>query len=305
MPNNAKRPLKEPKSYEEQMEILRKKHGIIIADEEKAKEILESTNYYRFSGYGVSLRKNDGTDKYRDGTTIEHLYALYSFDYRLRHLLLQTIEPFEIKLRSCIAYRLGTVYGPAGYKNPTNFLPTVDKRGDLVHSNTIEKFNKAVIDGKNKPCVIHHNKHYGGSFPVWAAVELFTFGMLASLFSIMIPKDKKAVTEKFGILSPQLFNGWLLSFLNIRNRCAHNDRIYNMPLTQMPAIHDLDTKYATGPRNRIFPVLLALRRVISDIDQWEWFYYELLYLMQVHPEVELRCLGFPVNWEEALSPSRQ
>jgi abortive infection bacteriophage resistance protein len=117
----------------------------------------------------------------------------------------------------------------------------------------------------------------------------------------MQPKDKKAIAHQFGLQSINQFTGWVLSFLEIRNRCAHNDRIYNMPLSTPLALFPADFPYCPGPQNRIFPVIMCLKRITSDKDLWEWFFYELCYLIGVHPEVDLSRIGFPANWEKALS----
>lgn len=49
---------KEFKTIDEQLEILRSR-GLSITDDEKAKEFLLHNNYYRISGYSLTLRRND------------------------------------------------------------------------------------------------------------------------------------------------------------------------------------------------------------------------------------------------------
>ena len=49
---------KEFKTIEEQLEILRSR-GLTIGDESAAKDFLLRNNYYRVSGYSLTLRKND------------------------------------------------------------------------------------------------------------------------------------------------------------------------------------------------------------------------------------------------------
>ena len=46
------------KTIEEQLEILRSR-GLTISDELEAKKFLHHNNYYRISGYSLTLRKND------------------------------------------------------------------------------------------------------------------------------------------------------------------------------------------------------------------------------------------------------
>ena len=46
------------KTIDEQLEILRTR-GLTIHDDQKAKEFLLYNNYYRISGYSLTLRNND------------------------------------------------------------------------------------------------------------------------------------------------------------------------------------------------------------------------------------------------------
>ena len=49
---------KDFKTIDEQIEILRSR-GLTIEDEAEAKDFLLRNNYYRVSGYSLTLRKND------------------------------------------------------------------------------------------------------------------------------------------------------------------------------------------------------------------------------------------------------
>ena len=49
---------KDFKTIKEQLEILRSR-GLTINDENKAQDFLLCNNYYRISGYSLTLRKND------------------------------------------------------------------------------------------------------------------------------------------------------------------------------------------------------------------------------------------------------
>ena len=55
-------PLKKPRSYEEQITLLRNKN-LLIKDEEFAKQILIQTGYYRLSGYYYFFYENPKTSK--------------------------------------------------------------------------------------------------------------------------------------------------------------------------------------------------------------------------------------------------
>ena len=81
VPNNIK--LKEPKSFKEQVEIL-KSRNMKIENESSAIEILKTTNYYRITAYALQFKTENG---YTDKATFDTMYRLYKFDKRLRHII--------------------------------------------------------------------------------------------------------------------------------------------------------------------------------------------------------------------------
>ena len=74
---------KEFKTTEEQLDILRER-GLTITDENKAKDFLLRNNYYRISGYSLTLRKNDVFSK---SATFQNIVDIYNFDHELRHII--------------------------------------------------------------------------------------------------------------------------------------------------------------------------------------------------------------------------
>ena len=52
--------MKSPKTYEEQVKIIKRK-GFIVDDDEACKSFLKQANYYRLSAYFLPFRKTDGT----------------------------------------------------------------------------------------------------------------------------------------------------------------------------------------------------------------------------------------------------
>lgn len=107
MENDEKVRIKQPKTYEEQIQIL-KTRGLVVEDEMSAKNILSKINYYRFSAYTLTL-KND--DLFHEGISFDQIYNLYEFDRKLRLYLLSLLEQIEISFRTKISYHLAHKYG--------------------------------------------------------------------------------------------------------------------------------------------------------------------------------------------------
>ena len=290
------KPLKKPLTFEEQIDRLIHEHALSIVDRDAAIDILSHVNYYRLSAYGIGLKQPNNTEKYVPGITIQTLYDLYSFDSQLRSILLPIIESIEIDLRAKISYHLAMTYGADGYYNPANFQAKTDKHGNSIHKVTLDKFATEVARQKNLPCVIHHNQVYDGRFPIWVAVELFTFGMLSSLYSVMYPNDQMTIANQYGT-DPRHLSSWFLSLVELRNICAHYGRIYNMPLKQTAKLYK---EYQSYQCNRLFSVLLVIKRLTSSTEHWDIFLNRLIALIQKYPVANLDFMGFPHHWEQIL-----
>lgn len=228
--------LKPALTYEQQILRLRNTHNLTIEDEDRAIEILKRVTYYRLTGYGLGQTKPLNKEEYVDGTTLEQIYQLYKFDSAFRNLLIHVIEQIEIKLRAQLANYIALKYGPEGYVDRANFIPKQNKQGDFIHDWLMISFAKEKRRQKNAPFVKHHNDKYEGRFPIWVAVEMFTFGMLSSLYSIMLSEDRKEIAGRYDT-KPQYLGSWILALIEVRNICAHYGRLYNMPLKHSPHLY--------------------------------------------------------------------
>jgi abortive infection bacteriophage resistance protein len=77
-------------------------------------------NYYRLSGYFYFFRKHQGQNRhlgeeYRDGLRFDDIWKLYTFDSRLRGIVLEAIERIEIAIRTQVSFRHAERFGPFAY----------------------------------------------------------------------------------------------------------------------------------------------------------------------------------------------
>lgn len=293
--------LKKALTYEDQVRRLVEKHSLDISDEKYAESILKKVNYYRLSAYGIGLKQKGDKEKYIDGVSIEMLHRLYSFDSQFKNILLHIIEQIEVQLRTQISNYLALTYGADALENSYNYEDKTNKDGKSVYEIMVGNLHKEITRQRSVPFVSHHIKHYGGHFPIWVAVELFTFGNLASLFDIMKLEDQKNVANHYGA-KPHQLNSWILSLVEIRNICAHYGRLYNMPLKQQPFLYKEHRKYRTTHNNKVFPILLVIKRMLLSDERWHIFYLQFLKLMEQYADVvQLSFIGFPLDWEKVLS----
>ena len=291
--------LKPALSYKEQILKLKNDHNLLISNYKCAEEILKKVNYYRLSGYGIGLKKYDNKEHYKNYISIEDLFSLYCFDSEFKNNLIRTIEQIEIELRTQIAYHLAINYGPDVLNKENNFIYKTNKAGHPIYSIIINNLNKEIYRQRNKPFVRHHIKKYKGKFPIWVSVELMSFGNLSSLFSILKDEDQKEISNYYNT-DPKYLKNWILCLVEVRNICAHYTRLYNMPLKENPRLYSENEKYK-GKQNKIFPILLIIKRILNSNDQWKSLLKDLKNTFNKYQGCfNYSFMGFPKNWRNIL-----
>ncbi len=291
--------LKQALNYDDQIKKLRNDHNLSIVNNEFAKEILKKVNYYRLSGYGIGLKKSNNIEHYKDDITIEHLFKLYCFDSQFKNILMRTIEQIEIEFRTQIAYYLSIKYKADALMNDNNFINKINKKGKTIYSIINENLNKEINRQRNKPFVNHHLTKYNGKFPIWVSVELMSFGNLSSLFSILKDEDQKEISNYYNT-NPKYLKNWILCLVEVRNICAHYNRLYNMPLKENPRLYSENKQYK-GKQNKIFPILLIIKRMLNSNEQWLSLLKDLKKtFIKYKGFFDFSFMGFPNNWEDIL-----
>lgn len=285
------KPIKSATTYDEQINKI-KSRGCIIGDEGWAKEVIKQINYYRLTAYFLPYKETEET--YVEGTTFNNMYRTYEFDRKLRHLLYSTIEEIEIMLRAQLSYYHAHKYGPLGYKDSANYN---NKHNHDVFNAKIQEDLK---QNKNKLAVKHHQEHYGGEFPIWVIIELFTVSQLSFFYSDMLRADKKHIAKHLFQTTDTNISSWLRCFTELRNHCAHYSRLYNVDLPSKPATPK-GINYRL--KHKVFDYILVLKFLYYDSIRWKNdFVIQLNSLIEEYQSsINLSLIGFPQNWEKLLT----
>lgn len=293
------------KTYDEQIVLLKDKN-LIIEDEDSAKNILETENYYRLSGFTLTLRNKN--DKFNGTTTFNDAMQIYYFDKELRSLLITYLEDIELSLRSHLAYELGKIdheTNPkiASYLNPEYYI--TEEHFKQVSSDLKE----AHKNSGNEAFIKHYDTKYNGIMPPWVMVETLSFGKLTTMFEGLNVDIKKRIGELYyhglnGKVLDNLFSGLVV----LRNLCAHHARIINRGIIMVPQFSEEDKSYflsqgykdnQIGKRLFFRLIVIALlsddqlgmvHKIETDIDN----------LCNKYPFVDLKGYDFKKNWKEIL-----
>ena len=280
-----------PMTIDEQVENL-KNIGLIVEDEEYAKKILNDISYFRLiKAYSLNLKSKNGM--YEDKVTFEQIVELYLFNANFRQIIFPEIEKIEINVRCRIANYFAEQYGVLGYLEADNFV------NPEYHQAFLDDIEEEIRRNSKAPFVKNFRDNYeGGNLPIYALVEVFSFGTLSKFYKNMKNPDKKAVAKSFGI-GYTYFESWLESISYVRNICAHYGRLYNAKLSKTPMLYKEYLEAGIG-NNRIFGVLLCLKQLFKSDSHWNLFIENIELLFEKYEGVNIKTMGFPENWKELL-----
>ena len=281
--------VKQPTSFSEQLTIL-KQRGCKVDDDDFSLKVLADVNYYRLSAYFLPFKYGD---RYMEDTRFNVIFDIYEFDRKLRSLLLSLMEGLETKLRARIAYLHAHKYGALGYLDKQSFN-TKHKSAEF------ERHIKDIIAKNHQILIVkHHNEKYGGQFPIWVIIELFTFGMLSLFYSDLKREDQKEIARSAFNHSDAELRSWLLCLTHLRNKCAHYSRLY---YTLFPARPIKMSDSSNEMNRRLFDYILIAKALCQGTPFWDSeFLPSFLALMENQDSIQPEHIGFPKNWRDLLN----
>jgi len=282
-----------PLNIDEQITNLKSK-GLLIPDEEYAKSVLNDISYFRLiKAYSLTLKPKNGN--YSENIYFVDIVELYLFDVNFRQLLFPLIEKTEINLRCRIANYFCEKYGVFGYEDINNFA--IPDEMFLVFS---EEIQKEVTRNTRAPFIKNFQDNYiDGKIPLYALVEILSFGTLSKFYKNMKNEDKKAVAKLFDV-GYTYFESWIENISSVRNICAHYGRLYNAKLPKTPALYKQYTELGIS-NNRVFSTLLCLKHLLPTDRYWYEFVENISNLLHKYPKVDKYKIGFIELWEDVLN----
>jgi abortive infection bacteriophage resistance protein len=247
---------------------------------------LKNVGYYRLSAYFLPFKREDGS--YAEGITFERIYNIYEFDRKLRDLFFAAIEVIEVSLRARLSYYHSFKYGSLGYLDASSFNP----KHDAVKFQA--NLDREIENNKNVLFVKHHLDKYDGKFPLWAIIELFTFGTLSYFYNDLKTADKK---EFAGTHYKEMIS-WLRCCTDLRNICAHYGRLYYRIFSAMP------TGFAIpeAAKRRLWGAILAVKALYPSPERWNSEFMPRIESLfeEYKDDIDLYHLAFPKNWAKQL-----
>lgn len=157
--------------------------------------------------------------------------------------------------------------------------------------------------------VKHHNEKHNGEYPVWAAVEVLSFGGASKFFKSLNLELKKAICkEYYHAIPPKYVDGWLHSLSVLRNICAHRARLFNRGIPTAILFTQKDFKKlinygytADNIGKELFFSMIILDRILSNNEIRHKIRNSFADLTRKYPFVQIKHYGVKDNWKEILS----
>lgn len=280
--------------------------GMIISSPDEAVTALTTIGYYRLRGYSFHLYDN-ATKKYRPGTDFSDILKLYYFDTELSHLLFCMSSAIEVSLRARLSEALLIYNDALILTDPSAFT---DKK--LFWQNLSSLSSE--VARSNDMFIRHNFQKYEGEIPLWASVEIMSFGTLSKTIKNLKTGPGSAysvLANYYRYLSPrgrpvspslQMLSSWIQSVSILRNLCAHNSRIYNRTINAFPELLISDQSNSSPRSNGLYQILLAMKYLRPSDSVWNTFYADLQSLfIKYQGYFDFRHLHFPADWHAHLT----
>lgn len=289
---------KEFKTIEEQLAILESR-GLQISDKAAAGDFLHRNNYYRVSGYSLTLRSHD---VFYPSASFQNIVDIYAFDHDLRHILLKYIEIIEVTVKSVYSYEFTKVYGATGHYDSANFTDETTHT-DIMRKADLQKDSRLPHEAYLK----HFVNELQQNIPLWAFVDLLTISNISFLYKISQPAIKLAVANAMGLTKrgDEVLERFMHHMTIIRNLCAHGSRLYNRLFEQKPWLSKCERALliplpdGTQDNAHLYGFILIMRRLLRP-EEFSSMKAEIAALSEKYPFVNLRYYGFREDWATVL-----
>lgn len=231
----------------------------------------------------------------------------------MRNIFLEYILLVERKVDTYIAYEFSKEHGHKNYLIPNNF--NYISKNKLLIDKFLNDINLEISHQyKNSNKMIVHYIDTYNYIPLWVLVRILSFGKVSKFYSFMKPKEKNNVSRKFNVKSESL-KTYLMNLGNIRNICAHDEKLYDILLKQRIKITEYHQKLNLVRKEEKIPnatrdlfSIVIILKILLEKENFDKFYRKIMEEIQILEKSLTKVLmgkvlykmGFPKNYKKLL-----
>lgn len=273
--------------------MVRVKHlrnkGLVIPRPAIAARKIEQVGYERLRIYFLSRRQNTLPGKpFIPGTTYHDILKIYDFDAKLRDICFSAVGQFEILLRNSLSEALSKRYGSHPYSVPAAFR---DAKAELECLTTATSIYRQSKDAR----ALHYARCYSTpALPaIWTLKEFLTFGKCARVLTGLSAPVKADIATDFNIPTTVILESWVQVLVDLRNICAHHDRLFNRSFQKQPMHYRKAGLPSAGtPPNKLRALLQCLDYMLTQRGMKGTTEKRVEALLRRYPEISLSEVGY-------------
>jgi abortive infection bacteriophage resistance protein len=303
--------------------VLLRERGLEIPDADEALHYLYTVGHYRLSDYYPAFF--DGTvlptKKFGVGSTLKDVTDLYSFDRRLRLLVLGPLEKIEVSIRALLVKGMGDDLCSQGVSGEL-YIDLFDARFYDLSSDA----NKRILDIAKRGFLrasrakwLNHDgrfaknlrkseqdKIFGPVFAnmaAWEILQTSSFSSLAHLFSILEPRIGDQIADRFELPRPVL-SSILYGLRDLRNASAHHEPLWNWDPDyrsggiRFPRRYKQVAAISGDDNDTIYAYCAVIHILLSYLSYGKSTWYRRLKkLINEFNTLPSGVMGFPPDWQ--------
>ncbi|MFN4038157.1 MAG: Abi family protein [Erythrobacter sp.] len=293
-----------PTTIDDQIMLLRSRG--MVGDKELMRRWLVTVGYYRLSAYWLPLELPAPEGKTRSkqflpGTDFSQVVDVYVFDRKLRLLMMEGIDRFEIAVRARWTNRFSVTHGSHAYMDSANF------GNGFEHTQLYAKL-VTTTNQSSEVFIDHYRKKYTEPFmpPLWQVTELMTLGELSKWVERTRDNNlKDEIARDLGLPNKETMEGVLQLLSYIRNICAHHGRLWNRrTVKRAPRVRQFlsdmqieSNKKQSQPENSIYNAIVVLAKTLRHQSPDTTFPQRIAGLVETRSPAQRRAMGFPDDWQ--------
>lgn len=241
--------------------------GLVIPRPGVAAKKIELIGYERLRIYFASRRLNAPGRPFAQNTKYSDILALYAFDSKLRSLCFEACGVFEVAFRNSISEALSSNHGGHAHIDVLCYATPKDRKDALG------QLTKIYVGSKDARSTHYISKYSSPPIPpIWVVKEFFTFGSSVKFYKHLNNSIKNRVARDFGLPSHVEMTSWVGCLVDLRNICAHHDRLFNRSFQKQPiTLNPTGVPSALTNKNKLKAIIecldymLKARGIDSDL----------------------------------------
>lgn len=264
-----------------------RQRGLNVPRPNVAARKIDLVGYERLRIYFIARRQVSQPNKpFRPNTSYNQILKLYECDRLMRAVCFDAAGAFEVAFRNSMSEALSNAFGSHPHKAEAAFKDVEARRNALDHLSSVY--------AKSKDARAHNylNKYSDPVLPpIWMMKEFLTFGSSVRFYKLLSNPMKTAIAGSFGVPTHDVFTNWLECLVDLRNICAHHDRLFNRAFQKQPT-RLRRQNLPTAPVNKLKALLQCLDYMLAARGLRAETVAAIDKILRKHPDVQRAEVGY-------------